>query len=264
MHRCTWIAQHPELATDTYGISQVQDIVCRRIKVSARMRITLSKTGKIICHQANTIIFQHWCFYSRNTFFIRIWCQKLLAVEKNLFNTNPNRSNIIYILLPVSLEKSNGCGIMMVCLALSAVTPSWSYAICLPSGSIMRVALGGCLWTFLKCLMVLLSPTFKHIAAYTYHRTVKKESYTTKMPKKENEERGLHQCRQTSISTYKNNHVFRVVHGWAYPGSKQYTLHTHFRSLSSYAGRQGKKTTVQHKVGTFFRRLGSHIGYERN
>lgn len=51
-------------------------------------------------------------------------------------------------LLPASREERKECGAIMENLALPSETPCSRYAICLPSGSRMRVALGGGMYTF--------------------------------------------------------------------------------------------------------------------
>ena len=54
---------------------------------------------------------------------------------------------------PASREERNECGVIIENLALSAGTPCSLYAIYLPSGSIMRSALGGCMYTFFATVM---------------------------------------------------------------------------------------------------------------
>jgi hypothetical protein len=52
MHATPRIAYNPELVHNPEGIGQMKHVQCRRIEISAWMRITFTKTRKIIGHKS--------------------------------------------------------------------------------------------------------------------------------------------------------------------------------------------------------------------
>jgi hypothetical protein len=119
MHATSRIAHNPELVLNIKAISQMENVQCRRIKISAWVRITFSKTRKIIGHKSHPKFFQKGWTDSRDSYIVK-------------GNRYQIRSMVVPIAqyyiqiqcnLPDNLDERKEWGVISENLALSAETP---------------------------------------------------------------------------------------------------------------------------------------------
>lgn len=104
MHATTRVAHNPELVWNIESISQMEHVQCRRIEISAWVRITFTETRKIIGHKSCPKFFQKGCTDSRDPCMGKNNVDQIIQCWKYQY-CSENDATLRYSTLPASLDE---------------------------------------------------------------------------------------------------------------------------------------------------------------